>query len=85
MVDNKKTLELADDAAQANWGNNWRMPTKVELDELRDSANCTWTWVEKNGVNGYEVTSKVNGNSIFFPVAGYRENLSLNNNDINGC
>lgn len=85
MVDNKKTLELADDAAQANWGNNWRMPTKVEFDELRDSVNCTWTWVEKNGVNGYEVTSKVNGNSIFFPVAGYRENLSLNNNDINGC
>ena len=69
-VDNKTTLELSDDAARVNWGGSWRMPTRAEQDELRN--NCTWTWTTQNGVNGYEVTSKKNGNSIFLPAAGYR-------------
>ena len=69
-VDNKTTLELTDDAARVNWGGNWRMPTRAEQDELRDTSNCTWTWTTQNGVNGYRVTSKVNGNSIFLPAAG---------------
>ena len=71
-VDNKTTLELSDDAANANWGGNWRMPTEAEQDELRNTDNCTWEWITQNGVNGYKVTSKVNGNSIFLPAAGYR-------------
>ena len=69
-VDNKTVLELADDAARANWGGAWRMPTDAEWTELRE--NCTWTWITKNGVNGYEVKSEANGNSIFLPAAGYR-------------
>ena len=69
-VDNKITLDLSDDAATANWGGSWRMPTRAEQDELRN--NCTWTWTTQNGVNGYKVTSKSNGNSIFLPAAGYR-------------
>ena len=72
IVDNKTTLELSDDAAHVNWGGSWRMPTKAEQDELRDINNCTWTWTTQNGVNGYKVTSKKNGNSIFLPAAGYR-------------
>ena len=71
-VDNKTTLELSDDAARVNWGGSWRMPTKAEQDELRNTDNCTWTWTTQNGVNGYKVTSKKNGNSIFLPAAGYR-------------
>ena len=67
-VDNKTQLELSDDAARANWGGSWRMPTKAEQDELCN--NCTWTWTTQNGVNGYKVTSKSNGNSIFLPAAG---------------
>ena len=63
-------LELEDDAAYANWGGDWRMPTIDEIDELVD--NCTWTWTTQNGVNGYKVSSKVNANSIFLPAAGYR-------------
>ena len=47
-----------------------RMPTMDELDELR--TQCTWTWTEQNGVNGYKVTGP-NGNSIFLPAAGYRK------------
>jgi hypothetical protein len=67
-VDNKTTLDLSDDAACANWGGSWRMPTRAEQDELRN--NCTWTWTTQNGVNGYKVTG-TNGNSIFLPAAGY--------------
>ena len=74
-VDNKTVLELADDAARANWGGAWRMPTDAEWTELRE--NCTWTWTTKNGVNGYEVKSEANGNSIFLPAAGYRYNGDL--------
>ena len=74
-VDNKTQLELSDDAARANWGGSWRMPTRAEQDELRE--NCTWTWTTQNGVNGYKVTSKKNGNSIFFPAAGCRDGSSL--------
>ena len=75
-VDNKTTLELSDDAAQANWGGNWRMPTDAEWTELREQ--CTWTWTIQNGVKGYKVTSTSNGNSIFLPAAGYRSDSSLN-------
>ena len=58
------------DAARANWGSTWRLPTKAELKELKE--NCTWQWITQNGVKGYKVTSKKNGNSIFLPAAGYR-------------
>ena len=77
-VDNKTTLDPEDDAAAANWGGKWRMPTNDEWTELRNE--CTWTWVEGyNGTdkNGYEVTSKTNGNSIFLPATGYRYYGSL--------
>ena len=75
-VDNKTTLELSDDAAAVNLGGDWRMPTKAEQDELREQ--CTWTWTTLNGVNGYKVTSKSNGKSIFLPAAGHRIGSSLN-------
>ena len=75
IVDNKTQLELTDDAARANWGGSWRMPTYAEMTKLR--SNCTWTWTSQNGVNGYRVTSKSNGNSIFLPAAGYRARSSL--------
>ena len=68
-VDNKTTLEPADDVATVKWGGTWRMSTRAEQDELRN--NCTWTWTTLNGVNGYRVTGP-NGNSIFLPAAGYR-------------
>ena len=71
-VDNKTVLELSDDAAHVNWGGNWRMPTEAEYDELMNTTNCTWTWTTQNGVKGYKVTSKKNGNTIFLPAAGSR-------------
>ncbi|MBE6321126.1 MAG: DUF1566 domain-containing protein [Bacteroidales bacterium] len=81
-VDNKTTLELSDDAARANWGGSWRMPTDAEMTELREQ--CTWTWTSQNGVNGCKVTSKSNGNSIFLPAAGYRNVSALSNAGSNG-
>ena len=73
-VDNKTQLDLADDAARANWGGSWRMPTTEEYYELLEK--CTWTWTSQNGVNGRKVTGP-NGNSIFLPAAGYRYGASL--------
>ena len=73
-VDNKTTLERADDAATANWGSGWCMPTQQQFQELND--NCTWTWTTRNGKNGYEVKGK-NGNSLFLPAAGYRYGTDL--------
>ena len=58
------------DAARANWGSTWRMPTEKEFIEL--SVKCTWTWTSQGGHSGYRVTSKTNGNSIFLPAAGAR-------------
>ena len=63
------------DAATANWGDDWRMPTKAEMQELLNY--CTWTWAIQNGVKGYKVSSEENGNSIFLPAAGYRDGSSL--------
>lgn len=39
-VDNKKELDLADDAAYMNWGGRWRMPSLDQIKELLD--NCDW-------------------------------------------
>lgn len=61
------------DAATANWGGNWRMPTIKEIYELCD--NCTSRGTTLNGVDGREVTGP-NGNSIFLPAAGCRDGSS---------
>ena len=62
------------DAATANWGSSWRMPTYDEMQELVD--DCTWTWTTQNDVNGYLVTGST-GNSIFLPAAGWRRGSLL--------
>ena len=80
-VDYKTKLELTDDAARANWGSPWRMPTIEELTALNDK--CTWTWTTISNVAGYKVTS-TNGNILFFPAAGYRDEASLNDAGSNG-
>ncbi len=72
--DNKTTLIAGDDAATANLGSPWRMPTIDEIKELLD--NCIWTWTTQDGKNGYQVDGP-NGNSIFLPAAGYREGSGL--------
>lgn len=74
VVDNKTILELEDDAARANWGGSWRMPTYEEWGELINE--CTWTPTTQNGVNGKLVTGP-NGNSIFLPYTRHRVNTGF--------
>ena len=57
------------DAATANWGASWRMPTEDQIMELVD--NCTYKWTMQNGQEGVEVTGR-NGGTIFLPASGYR-------------
>ncbi len=68
FTDGLTTLLPEDDAAVANWGNNWRMPTQTEWNELFN--NTTKTWTTRNGVYGRLFTA-MNGNSLFLPAAGY--------------
>lgn len=62
-------IDLKHDAASANWGAEWRLPTRKELLELINK--CIWKWTG----GGYEVKGP-NGNIIFLPAAGcYYESL----------
>ena len=69
-TDRRSQLAPVDDAAHVNLGGGWRMPTVDEFEELIN--NCTWEWTTLDGVNGYNVTSKKTGNSIFMPITGFR-------------
>ena len=71
-IDNKSILETEDDVAAVTLGGNWRMPTSEEWIELLNEETCTWSWTTRNHVDGYLVTSKITGNSIFLPAAGAR-------------
>ena len=82
LVDNKTVLDPEDDAATANWGPEWCMPTKEQQDELRN--NCTKTWTTINGVKGCLLTSNINGASVFFPAAGFRWDTTLFKNETDG-
>lgn len=68
-TDTLTVLLPEDDAATANWGAGWRMPTKAEMQELFN--NTTVTWTTQNGINGHLFTAS-NGNSLFLPAAGRR-------------
>ena len=74
FTDSITTLLSEDDAATANWGADWRMPTKEEWQELYNNTTVIWTTL--NGVNGKLFTAS-NGNSIFLPATGYRGEDSL--------
>ena len=64
------------DMARANLGAPWRLPTKDDFQELYD--NCTWTWAQLgSSVNGYIITSHINGISLSLPAAGYGFGTSL--------
>lgn len=62
-------LWTLDDAANAQWGGSWRLPTKTEWDEILHK--CFWRWTTLKGVKGYKVIAR-NGNWIFLPAAGVR-------------
>lgn len=85
ILDINDNLTPEYDAATQNWGNNWRMPTKSEFEELKDY--CKWTWADVNGVKGFKVESKQAGNSnwIFLPAGGSYENTSYDGEGTTGA
>lgn len=63
------------DAARHNMGAPWRMPTVGEFQELK--TQCDSEWTDEDGIAGRRFTSRINGNSIFFPASGYRSGTGL--------
>lgn len=70
-VDGKDMLDLEDDAANANWGEEWQIPSVEQMDELQDTCYTKWTWIKRDGINGYEIKSLKNEKIIFLPATGY--------------
>ena len=74
-IDYIRILQPSDDAATANWGTGWRMPTKTEIEELM--YKCSWKWMPVNGVECFIIIGP-NGNYIFIPAGGFYQNSSRN-------
>ena len=68
-VDNKTTLEPANDAATTRWGGNWRTPTIQEWEKLM--ATCSRASGTCNGTHGVWLTS-TEGVKIFLPYSGVK-------------
>ena len=64
------------DMARHNMGSPWRLPTVGEFQELAN--NCDSEWTDEDGVAGRRFTSRINGNSVFFPASGNYNGTSLN-------
>ncbi len=64
------------DAAKANLGASWTIPTKEQVQTLINNTTSERKTI--NGVSGMLLTSKINGKSIFLPAAGYRYESSTN-------
>lgn len=56
------------DVATSKWGDQWRMPTVAEFEELNEM--CEQTPETVDGITGIRFIGP-NGNSIFLPAAGY--------------
>lgn len=69
------------DAATANWGGDWHMPTQAQLKELL--ANTTATWTTQSSVNGEKLTAP-NGGTLFLPAAGNYNNSAPSNTGTSG-
>lgn len=65
------TLPLEYDAANVNWGGNWRMPTAAEVQELLDNCKCN-----VNNIAAATVTGK-NNKHILLPIGGLMEGTTL--------
>ena len=70
------------DLARHNMGAPCRLPTVGEFQEL--NSNCDSEWTDEDGVAGRRFTSRINGNSIFFPASGLYGGTTLYNRGSNG-
>lgn len=85
-TDGKTELEASDDAAVANWGGSWRMPTAAEYVALSAAVYTVWTAdYQGSGVAGLVCTDKTDSSKVlFFPACGYCYNGSVGNVGSNG-
>lgn len=93
-VDNLTTLESSDDAATANWGSAWRMPTEAEWKELltaypsstargrkRRAWLANYNSTRVNGLAFYDASGNI---LLFLPAAGFRSGTKLYDQGKNG-
>ena len=75
-TDGLTTLEASNDAAVANWGGSWRMPTTGEFQALGAAVDTEWT--QFNGAYGILCKDKKDSSkTLFFPAAGYCDDGSV--------
>ena len=80
---NPKRLSLENDAANATWGDPWRMPTSAEFKALKDATYWAWDGTDKGyyvyapqsgdaGKKNNETTNTYDKSTalLFFPAAG---------------
>ena len=70
------------DMARHNMGAPCRLPTVGEFQEL--NSNCDSEWTDEDGVAGRRFTSRINGNSIFFPASGNYDGTTLSGRGSSG-
>ena len=81
----KNVLASKHDAAHVHWGGNWRLPTKQELDDLKNMCDWMWTTNKYKSATGWVSGCIVRGrgeyafNSIFLPCGSRCENAQLYN------
>ena len=71
-----------EEACDVNLGENWKLPETDDFVELDD--NCNHEWCQIDGVWGMKFISKINGNFVFFPAAGYYDGTTLLNRGTSG-
>lgn len=71
-----------DQAKAYNFADGWKMPEAKDFEELVD--NCTSEFTEVNSIKGRMFTSKINGNSVFFPCSGYGYSASWSSRGTSG-
>lgn len=69
-----KLFGYKQDAATAELGEEWVMPTEAQFKEL--ISECRWIWKKIDGHNGYEIIGK-NGNKIFLPASGWSSDTTF--------
>ena len=57
------------DVAHVKWGGSWVMPSYEQIKELLLRSNISYTWTSRNGIQGGQIASKINGETIFLPAA----------------
>ena len=82
-VDNLTRLEQADDAASANMGGKWRMPTAEEFEELLE--NCSYIETTLDGFKVIVFESKINDNRLVFPITHIKEFDDINMDGYVSC